>query len=144
MLKEIIQIRTNVLDDVAIIYLVCNHGKDAFNLFWTTTFFKVYYEVKKEVRCKYCMVLFDTTVPTSVQVVQSYYQLHFPPVYNLYIWKRPGMIYFMVSFTRKQQRPRLYVKPVPEMITTSHALVHTSAKKQMVFYKQSLFWAMII
>ena len=50
----------------------------------------------------------------------------------------------MVNFTRKQQRPRLYVMPVPEMITTSHALVHTSAKKQMVFYKQSLFWAMII
>ena len=43
---------------------------------------------------------------------------------------KPGTIdFFSLKPTQLQQRPKLYVKLVPEMITTSHALVHTSSKE---------------
>ena len=49
-------------------------------------------------------------------------------------FKHPGTLEFIFKFTQVQQRPNLYVKLVPEMITTSHALLHTSVKEQMVFF----------
>ena len=43
---------------------------------------------------------------------------------------KPGTIEFLCSSLPNYNKgPKLYVKLVPEMITTSHALVHTSTKE---------------